>query len=110
MPGLDSFATMEKSQRIRNFLEVMAKTKINKNTGIEKRNIVNVMFLFFFFQSLIVGDVIYAQVMGKSAAGLLLKILCNCSDCPRVVADLGVKVKKTRNVRLKKKYKKTILK
>lgn len=38
------------------------------------------------------GDVIYAQVMGKSAAGLLLKILCNCSDCPRVVTDLGVKV------------------
>lgn len=45
-----------------------------------------------FFQSLVVGDVIYAQVMGKSAAGLLLKILCNCSDCPRVVPDLGVKV------------------
>lgn len=30
--------------------------------------------------------------MGKSAAGLLLKVLCNCSDCPRVVTDLGVKV------------------
>lgn len=44
------------------------------------------------FQSLIVGDVIFAQVMGKSAAGLLLKVLCNCSDFPRVVSDLGVKV------------------
>lgn len=62
MPGLDTFVTMEKSQRIRNFLE-----------------------------SLVIGDVIYAQVMGKSAAGLLLKVLCNCSDCPRVVTDLGVK-------------------
>lgn len=30
--------------------------------------------------------------MGKSAAGLLLKVLCNCSDCPRVVTELGVKV------------------
>ncbi|XP_032454896.1 tetratricopeptide repeat protein 14 homolog isoform X6 [Nasonia vitripennis] len=62
MPGLDSFVAMEKSQRIRNFLE-----------------------------SLLVGDVIFAQVMGKSAAGLLLKVLCNCSDFPRVVSDLGVK-------------------
>ncbi|XP_044001317.1 uncharacterized protein DDB_G0290685-like isoform X2 [Aphidius gifuensis] len=62
MPGLDSFVVMEKSQRIRNFLE-----------------------------SLIVGDVIYAQVMGKSTAGLLLKIICNCSDCPRVVIDLAIK-------------------
>lgn len=44
------------------------------------------------FQSLIVGDVIFAQVMGKSAAGLLLKVLCNCNDFPRVVSDLGVKV------------------
>ena len=35
---------------------------------------------------------IFAQVMGKSAAGLLLKVLCNCSDCPRVVTELGVKV------------------
>ncbi|XP_033207659.1 tetratricopeptide repeat protein 14 homolog [Belonocnema kinseyi] len=62
MPGLDSFVPMDKSQRIRNFLE-----------------------------SLSVGDVIYAQVKGKSAAGLLLKILCNCSDCPRVVSDIGIK-------------------
>lgn len=62
VPGLDTFVTMEKSQRIRNFLE-----------------------------SLMIGDVIYAQVMGKSAAGLLLKVLCNCSDCPRVVTELGVK-------------------
>lgn len=30
--------------------------------------------------------------MGKSAAGLLLKVLCNCSDCPRIVSELGVKV------------------
>lgn len=44
-------------------------------------------------QSLVVGDVIFAQVMGKSAAGLLLKVLCNCSDCPRVVTELGVKVR-----------------
>lgn len=62
MPGLDSFVALEKSQRIRNFLE-----------------------------SLTVGDIILAQVMGKSAAGLLLKVLCNCSDFPRVVPDLGVK-------------------
>lgn len=46
----------------------------------------------FNFQSLIVGDVIYSQVLGKSAAGLLLKVLCNCSDSPRVVTELGVKV------------------
>ena len=49
-------------------------------------------FVYFCLQSLVVGDVIYALVMGKSAAGLLLKILCNCSDYPRVVSDLGVKV------------------
>lgn len=30
--------------------------------------------------------------MGKSNAGLLLKIICNCSDCPRVVIDLAIKV------------------
>lgn len=35
---------------------------------------------------------IFAQVMGKSAVGLLLKVLCNSSDCPRVVNELGVKV------------------
>lgn len=47
----------------------------------------------FNLQSLVVGDVIFAQVMGKSAAGLLLKVLCNCSDYPRVVTELGVKVR-----------------
>jgi len=50
------------------------------------------IFFLFDLQSLVVGDVIYAQVMGKSAAGLLLKVLCNSSDCPRVVTELGVKV------------------
>lgn len=62
MPGLDSFIKIDKSQRVRNFLE-----------------------------SLITGDIIYTQVMGKSSMGLLLKVLCNCSACPRVVPELTVK-------------------
>ena len=91
MPGLDSFVAMEKSQRIRNFLEVIncviVILRYEANKGVIKLNI-----LFYYFQSLVVSDVIFAQVMGKSAAGLLLKVLCNCNDFPRVVSDLGVKV------------------
>lgn len=61
--------------------------------SLEPTELLMLMFCFAIYsQSLIVGDVIYAQVMGKSAAGLLLKVLCNCSDCPRVVTELGVKV------------------
>ncbi|XP_051167675.1 tetratricopeptide repeat protein 14 homolog isoform X2 [Leptopilina boulardi] len=62
MPGLDSFIKIDKSQRVRNFLE-----------------------------SLVNGDVIYTQVLGKSSMGFLLKVLCNCSDCPRVVPELTIK-------------------
>lgn len=94
MPGLDTFVTMEKSQRIRNFLEVsifperfiyllFTSSKLYCIANVNKSSNL---------QSLVVGDVIYAQVMSKSAPGLLLKVLCNCSDCPRVVTELGIKV------------------
>lgn len=75
-------------------MECLNNNRKNKYIYLEKKNNVNNLTLYYLFnlQSLIVGDVIYAQVMGKSAAGLLLKVLCNCSDCPRVVTELGVKV------------------
>lgn len=93
MPGLDSFVAMEKSQRIRNFLEVSPGFDFYMLKDCRRSVLTDRVFLYD-FQSLIVGDVIFAQVMGKSAAGLLLKVLCNCSDFPRVVSDLGVKVRR----------------
>lgn len=94
VPALDTFVTMEKSQRIRNFLEVMTKKRSGSEYISCLRNLVSILIScpLSNLQSLVVGDVIFAQVMGKSAAGLLLKVLCNCSDCPRVVTELGVKV------------------
>lgn len=67
---------------------------INRESKLLKKNSNNSLIWYYLFnlQSLIIGDVIYAQILGKSAAGLLLKVLCNCSDSPRVVTELGVKV------------------
>jgi len=38
VPALDNFVTMEKSQRIRNFLEVMIKRDQEKNMLIPKKS------------------------------------------------------------------------